>query len=106
MAIKKVNTATLIRGEVYTLRHPDNKPQNPRDSLQFTRGVPVVIEEAHVLAILTKLKEPVTDGDGDMVEKAVFRIDRNVDAPAGENDSGIRVTTTRKAVVKRRSAAG
>lgn len=90
MAIRKVNTATLIRGKVYSLRHPDNTPQNPRDSLRFERGVPVIIEESHILTMLENLSEEVGDGEGEYYDKPVFRIDRGVDAP--EDSSRPKVT--------------
>lgn len=84
MAIKKVSTATLIRGQTYTLRHPDNKPSSPKDSLRFLRGQPAVIEDTRILAMLENLTEEVRDGEGEVYEKPVFRIDRNVDAPDPE----------------------
>jgi len=89
MAIKKVNTATLIRGKVYTLRHPDNTPQNPVDSLRFERGVPKSIEDNRILALLEGMVEEIEDGEGEVFEKPVFRIDRNVDAP----EDGVRKPT-------------
>lgn len=78
---KLVTTATLIRGRVYTLRHPDGTPQNPKESLRFEKGVPVVIDEPKIAAYLEKLHDEVADGDGESWEKPVFRINRNVPDP-------------------------
>lgn len=100
MAIKKANTATLIRGATYTLRHPDHKPQAPKDSLRFERGVPVVIEDPRILNILQNMMEEIEDGEGEVYEKPVFRVDRGVDAPDETNKGPKRLSATR--VVKRR----
>lgn len=81
MPLRKVTTVTLIRGQTYTFRHPDNKPTSPKDSLRFTRGEPVVIEDARIVSILEAMTEEVRDGEGEVYEKPVFRINRNVDAP-------------------------
>jgi hypothetical protein len=101
MAIKKANTATLIRGQTYTLRHPDHKPQSPKDALRFERGIPVVIEDLRILGILQDMMEEVEDGEGEVYEKPVFRVDRNVDAPEAVGGPK-RLSATR--VVKRRIA--
>lgn len=101
MAIKKVNTATLVRGQTYTLRHPDNKPQNPKDSLRFVRGVPVVIEEPHILARLEALTEEIRDGEGEVYEKPVFRINRGVDAPDDDTQRPTRLSVDR--VIKKKA---
>ena len=85
MALRKVTTATLLRGQVYTLRHPDYTPQTPKDSLRFKRGVPLVVEEEKLIRILENLYEEVPDGDGEVSEKPVFRVSRNVDAPDGDD---------------------
>lgn len=96
-ATKKVNTATLIRGQLYTLRHPDHTPANPKDSLRFERGVPVVIAENHILVMLEDLYEETMDGEGEMYEKPIFRISRNVAAPEGGNNKGpTRLSSERK----------
>jgi len=81
MAGNRVNTATLIRGEVYTLRHPDNTAKDPKDSLRFEYGVPVVIHEKKILDILENLHDLTFDGDGEEFEKPRFRVERNVPAP-------------------------
>lgn len=96
MATKKVHTATLIRGQVYTLRHPDFSPQNPKEALRFTRGEPLVIEEAHILNKLENMYEEVLDGDGEITEKPVFRVNRNVDAPDDDAPRVRRVSTDRE----------
>lgn len=106
MAMKKVNTATLIRGGVYTLRHPDNKPQSPKDSLKFTRNKAEIIEDVKILNMLEKLKEEVRDGEGEVYEKPVFRINRNVDAPDGDDDgTPARHRLSSERVVKRKPPA-
>lgn len=81
MAGTRVNTATLIRGEVYSLRHPDSTAKDPKDSLRFEYGVPVVITEKKILDILENLHDITFDGDGEEFEKPRFRVDRNVPAP-------------------------
>lgn len=78
MATKRVNTATLIRGQLYTLRHPDSTPQNPIDSLRFERGKPIPISEPKILTMLENMVEETEDGEGEVYEKPLFRIDRNV----------------------------
>lgn len=83
MAITKVNTATLIRGQLYTFRHPDSTPQNPIDSLRFEAGKPVIIEDTKVLQMLEDMEDEVGDGDGEFYLKPVFRIQRGVEAPEG-----------------------
>jgi hypothetical protein len=99
MAIKKTNTATLIRGQTYTLRHPDHKPQAPKEALRFERGIPVVVEDLRILGILQNMVEEIEDGEGEVYEKPVFRVDRGVDAP-DETRGPRRLSATR--TVKRR----
>lgn len=82
---KRVNTATLIRGEVYTLRHPDNTAQSPKESLRFEYGVPVVIDDNRILTILENLIDEVTDGEGEIYEKPRFRVERGVSVPEPDN---------------------
>jgi hypothetical protein len=101
MPTKMVNTATLVRGKVYTLRHPDNKPQSPRDSLRFVKGVPLIIEEPHILRLLENLTDDVTDGDGEVFAKRLFRIDRNVPAPESSGDDYQEDTRVRSSRVTR-----
>lgn len=81
MAMRKVNTATLIRGEIYTLRHPKSTPTHPKDSLRFEHGKPVVIEDLDVLKILEDLYDTTIDGDGEEFEKPTFHVQRGVQAP-------------------------
>lgn len=78
MAKRKVNTATLIRSQIYTLRHPDNTPQNPIESLRFERNVPRIIDDPKILKILEELYDEVSDGDGELYDKPLFRVDRGV----------------------------
>lgn len=85
MATKRVNTATLIRGQLYTLRHPDHTPQNPKDSLRFEYGKPEPIDESRILIMLENMHEETRDGEGEIFEKPIFRIDRNVHAPDNSN---------------------
>jgi hypothetical protein len=101
-ASKRVNTATLIRGETYVVRHPDNTPANPRESLTFTRDVPKVIDEKPVLDYLEGLYDEIEDGDGEVYEKPRFRVERNVPEPeANEVNKPKRLAADRK--VKRRT---
>jgi hypothetical protein len=78
---KLVTTATLIRGKVYTLRHPDGTPQDPKDSIRFEYGKPQVLDDPKIAAYLEKLHDKISDGDGEEWEKPVFRISRNVPDP-------------------------
>jgi len=87
-AIKKVNTATLIRGELYTVRHPEDTPKNPKEAFRFKRNVPVVIEDPRILAKLEDEVDETEDGDGEIYEKPRFRIDRGVTAPDDETLRG------------------
>lgn len=97
MAGKKVNTATLIRGEVYTMRHPDHTPQKPLESLRFRYGEPVIVEDPKILSILENLYDEMTDGEGEVYEKPRFRVERNVNAPEqGNVKQPTRLSSTRK----------
>lgn len=80
-ASKRVNIATLIRGGTYVVRHPENSPANPRESLVFKYGVPKVIEEKRVLDYLENLYDEIEDGDGEVYEKPRFRVERGVSEP-------------------------
>lgn len=87
-ATKRVDTATLIRGQLYTLRHPKSTPKDPIESLRFQYGVPVVIDDPDILATLEDLEDETIDGEGEMFSKPIFRIDRNVPAPEPANYKG------------------
>jgi hypothetical protein len=110
MPSRKVNTATLIRGSLYTFRHPKSTPQDPKDSLRFEYGRPVVIEDQDVLRRLENMYDEITDGDGEVYEKPRFRVDRGVSMPDDEDDgpgTGTRARPTRLSAtrkVKRRTA--
>lgn len=97
MAGQRVNTATLIRGEVYTLRHPDNTAKNPVESLRFEYGEPKVITDKKILDILENLHDTTFDGDGEEFEKPRFRVDRNVPHPEAPDTSNIKRPTRLKA---------
>lgn len=86
MPAKKVTTATLIRGSLYTLRHPDSTPQNPQDSLRFERDIPVVIDNPKIVSILENMYDEIADGDGEIYDKPRFRIDRGVPMPTDDED--------------------
>lgn len=108
MAGNRVNTATLIRGEIYTLRHPDNTAKEPKESLRFTYGVPVVIHDKRILDTLENLHDTTFDGDGEEFEKPRFRIDRGVphpDATPSNNKSPTRLSSTRTTKVRPRKKA-
>lgn len=83
-AQRKVNTATLIRGQLYTFRHPDNRPDNPIDSLRFENGKPVIVEDKEILALLEDIYTETEDGDGEVYEKPLFLIERGVAPPEDE----------------------
>jgi hypothetical protein len=109
MPTKKVTTATLIRGSIYALRHPDNSPQSPVDSLRFENGIPVVIDDPAIAKTLEELYVETVDGDHEHFEKPVFRIDRNVphpDAEAGPSrkKKPTRLSSTRTVRKRSRSA--
>ena len=80
-AIKKVNTATLVRGSIYVKRHPKSTSTNPIDSIRFERGVPIVIDDRDLLDDLEDDVDVVTDDDGDEVEKPRFLIEYSVTDP-------------------------
>lgn len=101
MATRKVNTATLIRGELYTLRHPKSTPDKPLDSLRFEYGKPVVIDDKDILIELENLHDETTDGDGEVFEKPTFRIDRNVAEPDGGVKRGPKRLSATRTVKKR-----
>lgn len=88
MPTKKVTTATLIRGSLYSFRHPDNTPQNPVEALRFERGVPVPITDQRIINILESLTDETRDGDGEYFDKPIFRIDHNVPMPDHEHNYG------------------
>jgi|SRR6056297_2574865 len=103
---KRVTTATLIRGQIYNLRHPDNRAGNPVESLRFKHGVPVVIEDPKIVKVLEDIYDESTDGDGELYEKPVFRIDRNVAEPDGETKPRAkRLSSDRQVKTKRRRIA-
>ena len=97
MPTKKATTATLIRGSLYSLRHPDNTPQNPLEALRFERGVPKVIDDQRIVAILEDLTEETRDGDGEYYDKPIFRIDTNAQIEVENNygRSGTRARPTK-----------
>ena len=108
MAGTRINTATLIRGEVYTLRHPDNTAKNPVDSLRFEYGVPVVVTDKKLLDILENLHDVTTDGDGEEFEKPRFRVDRSVPHPEAKVSNAkkpTRLNSDRKSKFKPRRRA-
>lgn len=82
---RKVDTATLIRGQIYIFRHPDYTPQNPKESLRFERNKPKVITDPKLLSMLEDLTEETTDGDGEVFDKPLFRINRNVEEPDSDD---------------------
>ncbi len=94
-AAKRVNTATLIRGAVYTLRHPDSTPKEPKDSLRFENGVPQIIAEKHILEALEDLVDETEDNDGEIFEKPRFKIERNVAAPEDKSPRRTRLDASR-----------
>lgn len=98
-ATKRVNTATLIRGELYSYRTGD--PNNP--TIRFEANKPVPIESKELLSILEELHDVTFDGDGEEFEKPRFRIDRNVpwdEGSEGKPKGPTRLSSTRK-VTKR-----
>lgn len=91
MATKRVNTATLIRGEIYTMRHPHSTPQSPKDPVRFEYGKPVVITDSKLLDTLENLIDLTEDGDGDQYEKPRFKISKMV-LPPDEEKKPLRVS--------------
>jgi hypothetical protein len=86
MATKLCTTVTLIRGQLYTYRHPDGTPQNPKDSIRFEYGVALPIDDPKLIKTLENMTEEVRDGDGEYYDKPIFRVDRNVRDPRAEED--------------------
>lgn len=107
MPIKKVNTATLIRGEVFSHRPWTPPGMTPKEPIRFKYGEPVVITDAAILAELEDMYDETTDGDGEIFEKPRFSVARNVMPP--EADGGIRrpkrLAANRKIVKRRRVGA-
>jgi hypothetical protein len=103
---KRVTTATLIRGQVYNLRHPENKAGAPKDSLRFKRNEPIVIDDPKIAKMLEDIVEETVDGDGEVFEKPVFRVDRNVAEPADNSTPRVkRLAADRKIKTRRRRSA-
>ena len=98
---RKVDTATLVRGQIYIFRHPEYTPQNGKESLRFERGVPKVITDPKMLSILEELTEETQDGDGEVFEKPIFRINRNVEEPDGDEKPRKTRLSADRAVKKR-----
>ena len=107
MPIKRVNTATLIRGEFFSHRPFVPKGMQPKEPIRFRYGEPVVITDQAVLKELEDMYDETTDGDGEIFEKPRFQIARNVMPP--EADSGVRrpkrLAAGRKVVKRRRIGA-
>lgn len=75
---ENVIVATLVRGKTYVFHEPTSDGgAGTYHTFQRSVGVPVSEELA---AKLEDLTEDVPDGDGDVITKDMFRIDR--DAPA------------------------
>jgi hypothetical protein len=83
-ATKRVSTATLIRGEVYHLRHPKHTIADPKEALVFKYGLPVVIEDRDIADMLEEIYDETRDGEGEVYEKPVFRVERNVAEPESD----------------------
>lgn len=98
---KRVNTVTLIRGEVYTFRHPDSTPAKPIDSLRFEYGKPVTVEDPKILSILENIYDNTVDGDGEEYEKPRFKVERNVLEQSSETKRGPTRLSADRAVRKR-----
>lgn len=81
MATKRVNTATLIRGDNYTMRHPDSTPQKPIEPLRFQDGVEQTITAPFTPEMFEDLYDELYDGEGEAYEKPRFRVARNVAEP-------------------------
>lgn len=86
-ATKRVNTVTLIRGSLLSVRIPRHleKGSVPSEPVRFERGKPVVIEDKDWLAWFEGQYEEIEDGEGEVYEKPTFRVDRNVPMP-GEDE--------------------
>lgn len=104
---RRVTTATLVRGQVYNLRHPDNKAGSPVESLRFKRNEPMVIEDPKIAKMLEDIVEETMDGDGEVFEKPVFRVERNVPEPGSDAEAGRprRLSADRTIKTRRRRSA-
>ena len=87
MAYKKVNTATLIRGTILSLRLPDflQKGTQEEPPMRFEYGKPVVISDAKLLDFLEDMYDEIEDGEGEVYEKPTFRVNRGVEEPTSKN---------------------
>jgi hypothetical protein len=74
----KVTVATLVRGKNYSYHHVTDDGIS-HGYTQFERNVPLPVSE-EIAVLLEDLVEEVPDGDGDLVTKDMFHIER--DAPA------------------------
>lgn len=87
-----VNTATLIRGRMYSWRHKTLATMEP---IQFKSRIPVVIEDDKILALLEDEIEEVGDGEGEFYEKPRFSIKRGVPRPVDETVTARRLSSER-----------
>jgi hypothetical protein len=96
MATRLVNTATLTRGNVYSLRHP----KKIGECIRFENGKPMVVEDEAVLNVLEGLMDLIEDRDGEVFEKPIFSVKRKVPAPEEETQTG--AVVRRPTGIKRR----
>lgn len=107
MPAQKVDTATLIRGEVVSVRLPRHldkgKPEGgPSDPIRFEYGKPVPVKDKDVLKYLEDMTDEITDGEGEVYEKPRFRVDRNVSTPEPESTGPRRTRLEANRTVKRK----
>lgn len=101
MPAKLVDTATLIRGQVYSYRH---NYQDVKDNpLKFVKGEAVIVTNKDLLADLEDLVDEVEDGEGEAFEKPVFRIARKVQEPdSNEGSTRVRRLAADRPIRRRR----
>jgi hypothetical protein len=81
MPAQRVNTATLIRGQVLSFRLPKHLQKKIEDAepIRFAHGKPLPIADTALLKHLEDMHDEIEDGEGEVYAKPVFRIERNVE---------------------------
>lgn len=103
MPAQRVNTATLIRGKVLSFRLPKNLQKKIEDAepIRFQAHQPVPIADASLLKHLEDMHEEVADGEGEVYEKPVFRVDRNVELDSDGTVSRVKRLSSTRSVKSR-----
>lgn len=73
---ENVTVATLVRGKQYVFHHFDKENGRTLNYYTFMRAVPLPVPD-EVAALLEELYDEVPDGDGELIAKDLFRIERD-----------------------------